>query len=376
MRYFDIMKNRIRFIIVGSGWRSLYYVRIAKALPQVFELCAMLCRTGEKAARMAEENGIHTTTSVSECISYKPDFVVVVVNKASIAEVALQWLDRGFCVLSETPAALDTGTLARLREAERRGAENGAKLVVCEQYRRYPSLSALLTIAKSGILGEPTCLNLSVAHEYHGASLMRAFLDIKGFENFTVRAKTYEFPTTETLTRYDLFKDGRVAPKKRTVATFEFESGKVGIYDFDSEQYRSPIRRNTIRLQGVRGEIIDDKVYYLDGNNDGVVSSVIFKSKIVHTESNNPNLSSFKEIQDIVFEGKSIYNPPFGLCGLSEDETAIASMMQQTALYARGQKDSPYPLDEAVFDAYMAIVLQRAVESGKTEVSDFREIGL
>ncbi len=372
MRYFDLMKEKYRFIIVGSGWRSLYYVRIAKALPQVFDLCAMLCRTEEKAAIMASENGIHTTTSLSECMEYKPDFVVVVVNKASIAEVALQWLERGFCVLSETPAALDTETLVRLRKAEK----HGAKLVVCEQYRCYPLLSALLKIAKSGVLGGSGCLNLSVAHEYHGASLMRAFLDIKGYENFSVRAKTYEFPTTETLTRYDSFKDGRVAQKKRTVATFEFESGKVAIYDFDSEQYRSPIRKNTIRLQGVRGEIIDDKVYYLDAKNDGVVSPITTKSRMVHTESDNPNLSSFSEIQDIVFEGKSIYQPPFGLCGMSEDETAIAIMMQKTALYARGQSDTPYSLDEAVFDAYMAIVLQRAIESGQTEVSDFREIGL
>ena len=372
MRYFDLMKDRYRFIIVGSGWRSLYYVRIAKALPQVFELCAMLCRTEEKAAKMASENGIHTTTSVSECMDYKPDFVVVVVNKASIADVALQWLQKGFCVLSETPAALDTDTLVRLREAEKRGA----KLVVCEQYRRYPSLSALLKVAKSGILGEPGCLNLSVAHEYHGASLMRAFLNIEGFENFSVSAKTYEFPTTETLTRYDSFKDGRVASKKRTVATFEFESGKVAIYDFDSEQYRSPIRKNTIRLQGVRGEIIDDKVYYLNDRNDGVVSPITVKQRMVHTDSTNPNLSSFIEIEDIVFEDKSIYRPPFGLCGLSEDETAIATMLEKTALYSRGLGDTPYKLDEAIFDAYMAIMLQRACESKKTEKSDFRELGL
>ncbi|MBP5756050.1 MAG: hypothetical protein J6W39_00540 [Spirochaetales bacterium] len=40
--------DKTRFIIVGSGWRSLYYVRIAKALPDRFELCAMLCRTEER----------------------------------------------------------------------------------------------------------------------------------------------------------------------------------------------------------------------------------------------------------------------------------------------------------------------------------------
>ena len=30
--------KKYKFIIAGSGWRSLYYVRAAKALPEVFVL--------------------------------------------------------------------------------------------------------------------------------------------------------------------------------------------------------------------------------------------------------------------------------------------------------------------------------------------------
>ena len=33
---------KLRFIVVGSGWRSLVYWRIAQALPERVELCAML----------------------------------------------------------------------------------------------------------------------------------------------------------------------------------------------------------------------------------------------------------------------------------------------------------------------------------------------
>ena len=121
----------VRFAVIGSGWRAMYYARIAKALPQEFTLCAMLCRTPEKAVSIAEKAGIRTVTSVKECIDTKPDFVVIAVDKLHIAEVSMEWLERGFAVLAETPAAMDRDTLERLRVAE----ENGLPLVFAEQYR-------------------------------------------------------------------------------------------------------------------------------------------------------------------------------------------------------------------------------------------------
>ena len=103
---------KLRFIVVGSGWRSLFYWRIAQALPERFELCAMLCRTEEKAEKMHREYGVPVSTSAEQCIALHPDFVVVAVNKASIAAVSTEWLARGFAVLSETPAALEEDALA------------------------------------------------------------------------------------------------------------------------------------------------------------------------------------------------------------------------------------------------------------------------
>ena len=348
--------DKIRFIIVGSGWRSLYYVRIAKALPDIFELCAMYCRTEEKAQKIAEEHHIHTTTSIEECINYKPDFVVVVVNKTSIAEVSMEWMQRGFTVLCETPAALDSETLNKLWDMH----VKGYKLVVAEQYTSYPEYSALLQVVNRNMIGEPDCLNISLAHEYHGASLMRALLQVPTDMDFTVSAKTYSFPTTETLTRYDSYKDGRVTDKKRCVAAFEFANGKVALYDFDSEQYRSPIRKNTLKLQGSRGEIIDRTVYYLDEKNEPAISEIRVEKRGIETEYENPNLHYVEEVTAVTFEDDSVYTPEFGLCGLAQDETAIASMMKRTAAYSRGNAAEPYPLKDALQDAYMAILLREA----------------
>ena len=90
---------KLRFIVVGSGWRSLFYWRIAQALPERFTLCAMLCRTEEKAEKMHREYGVPVSTSAEQCIALHPDLVVVAVNKASIAAVSTEWLARGFAVL-------------------------------------------------------------------------------------------------------------------------------------------------------------------------------------------------------------------------------------------------------------------------------------
>lgn len=351
------MKGKARFVIVGSGWRASYYLRIAKNLPDFFEVAAVLCRRAEKAEALSKEWGIYATSSVSECIDMKPDFVVVAVSKNSGNQVALEWLDRGFFVLAETPAALNLEAIEKLKKLS---PEKKSRLIVAEQYRLYPENTAIIRLLESDLLGPVSALNISLAHEYHAASLMRALMKIPAGMKFFVRAKSYEFPTVETLSRYESFKDGRIANKKRTVASFEFQNGKVAFYDFDSEQYRSPIRKNSLKIQGLRGEIIDRKVYYLDEKNEGKESEIVIERRKVHRKTENPNFKEFDEIKKITFEEKNLYEAPFGLCGLSQDETAIALLMQKTYDYslARDFCKHPYPLEEAIQDAYMAIMMQ------------------
>ena len=366
----EIIMGKYHFIIIGAGWRALYYVRIAKAMPDIFCLDAVYCRTQEKADKIAREYQIHTTTSNEECAAYKPDFAVIAVNKAEICNVAVEWMDRGITVLSETPAALDIEALKKLYGYYKAGK----KQVVAEQYREYPSNKAALRLIGSGIIGDVNCMNISLAHEYHGVSLMRAYLGIRPDENFTVSGKMYEFPTTETLTRYEQFTDGRVANKKRCVAAFEYDCGKTAWYDFDSEQYRSPIRKNTVKVQGIRGEMIDDRIYYLDKNNKGQADQIITGFHITRTDNPNPNLSEIYEVEKISCVGKVLYEPQWGLRGLSEDETAVATLMIKTALYNRDEAPAPYSVEDAIADAYAAILLKEAVKTGKCIRSDMKRI--
>ena len=346
-------KEKIRFAIVGSGWRSLYYVRIAKALPEIFELTAMVCRKPEKAEKLAKEYGIRTTCSPKECMDSKPDFVVVAVSKAAIADVSAEWMERGFPVLSETPAFRTKEQEKRLKDLISRGGKH----TTAEQYRKYPTVSALLKALESGIIGERDYCMVSYAHEYHGASLIRAFLGLSPVVSFTVRASTFAFPTAETLSRYEKFTDGRISPKKRTLAILSFENGKAALYDFDGEQYRSPIRANMIKVQGRRGEFAGDTFSYLDDKNEPAQESLVIKSRLVRRDTDNPNFMKIREITEISFRGGIVYTPPFGLCGLSEDETAMALVLKETGLYAKGCGENPCPFEEAAADVRMGLAI-------------------
>ena len=69
----------LSFVIVGSGWRSLFFARIARQFPEQFDLKYMLCRSEEKAQELKEKYGLPSTTSEELCDEAKPDFVVVAI---------------------------------------------------------------------------------------------------------------------------------------------------------------------------------------------------------------------------------------------------------------------------------------------------------
>ena len=321
----------IRFAVIGSGWRSLFYVRIARALPDMFELTALLCRGQEKADRIQKEYGIHTTTSEDEVIVSKPDFVVSAVNKSSMSDVVRYWAAKGIPVLSETPAGLDIDTLKAIRQ----DVENGARIQVAEQYFLYPSIKAVIDECKSGTIGEPVSLTISAMHDYHAASVIRRMLGT-GLEDVAITGKTFFMKVTDTRTRYEVLTEGRVVEKEEKHLIMEYADGKTAFYDFMSDQYRSPIRNRYINLRGTRGEIINDTVYYLDKD----------------------NLAACKKLD--------ITNP-YGYAGLSEDEAAITGILLGMKEYVDTGKEV-YPMDEALYDAYMGILMCEAGKPGYKQV--------
>lgn len=87
--------------------------------------------------------------------------------------------------------------------------------------------------------------------------------------------------------------------------------------------------------------------------------------KFIIRDFANPNPEFTEEVTGISFQDKLLYEPPFVLCGLSQDETAVAQLMCKTAEYAKGIADHPYPLEEALQDAYMTVLMKKSEGTGK-----------
>lgn len=342
----------LSFVLVGSGFRAMFYVRIARKYPELFELKYMLCRSEEKAQKMRQEQGIPATASIEACEKVHPDCIVVAVGKDDIADVAEEWVVKGYPVVTETPAGSSVEKLKRLWNLKK---NNGGRIVVCEQYHRYPFLAAGLKAVQEGVLGEPYAVYLSLAHDYHGASLIRRMLGLK-MERVTMRGSRYEFPVTETDSRYGEITDGRVSMKVRDHVVMEFESGKVAFYDFSGVQYRSFIRTRHLTVQGQNGEWSDTMLYYVNEEH---------KPEAVHLLPYfNPRYRALetKELRELCRPWKAEV-----LLEQAQDEYAVATMLYDLKSYLDGGEEV-YPLAEALEDAYIWLLIQEAVQNPRKEI--------
>ncbi len=342
----------LSFMIIGSGWRAMFFVRIAKRFPEHFQLKYMLCRSQEKADRIAAQEGIMTTVSEDECQAAEPDFVVAAVSKDSMFQVTRRWAQKGFAVLCETPAGMNLEELKGLWELKE---TYGAKIQVAEQYIRYPIIAAGLRAVEQGKLGEPYGVRLSAAHDYHGASLIRHML---GIEPGPMRmwGKRYVFPVTQTDSRYGAVTDGSVKEWDRVCITMEFclegnSSGKMAYYDFSGVQYHSFIRSRHVNVQGRDGEWNDTVLRYIGA--DGLP---VKETLLPYLDPRYKGLET-----DGLRRIAGQWNPGLELDS-EQDEYAIASMMFDMREYLEGGREV-YPLAQALEDAYIWLLMEQAKEN-------------
>lgn len=347
------MMGRIRYAVVGNGWRAMFFVRAAQNLPEIFELTGVLLRTKEKAEAFEREHGVKAFDDLDALLETKPQFVVSCLTKKAMPEMTIRLMERGVHVLSETPMAVNLETLEKIRETQRR---TGVVLEMAEQYFLYPSHQARRAIVDQGLLGDVTYCYMSMMHDYHGISMMRAYL---GEESgpVTISAKKTGTPIVVTGGRGGYITDGEIGEEQRVLAHFDYGDGRVGLYDFSGTQYHSAIRSNHLRILGTRGEIADDEVRWLSEDNRPRTGRLVTNvDEITGT------------IRSIDFDGDRVYVNPFRTdVAMTEDDIAVSTVLMRMGRQLDGGA-AHYPF--AMRDSYMAILLTQTAENGGSVAAD------
>jgi predicted dehydrogenase len=341
------------FGLVGTGWRSAFFARLARTVPDRLRAVGIVSRTAERGERFGTEWGVPAFGSVAELVAHdRPDYVIVSVPWAATPEVTRDLVGRGLRVLAETPPAPD---LAGLRELWSDVGASGL-VQVAEQYLLMPGHAARLAVVGSGAIGEATSVQLSSTHLYHAVSLIRGLLGV-GFEPATVDGRAFVAPLVDPLTPQGWTGDDTPRPASTTLATIDF-GGRMGLYDFTDNQWWNPLRGRRITVRGSRGEIVDDQVVRLADPTTPVQSLLVRRQTGLDL-----NLEGL-DLKHISFDGQVVYRNPFAGSGMSDDDIAVAALADATGAWARDEGPEPYPLAAGCQDHQLALAIDESVRSG------------
>ncbi|NHN29989.1 Gfo/Idh/MocA family protein [Paenibacillus agricola] len=353
------MGQMARFGIIGGGFRTQAFLRIAQELPGQFQISGLVVRDEAKGQAIEQQWKVRTYRTLEALLEKEQqDFMVVSVARTVAPDFLFELAERGIPALTETPPASDLEGLLKLHELTLRGA----RIQIAEQYHHQPLHAARLAFIQSGRLGTISDAYVSTAHDYHGINLMRRLLGI-GYGSVRVRAMSFESPLIGGPTRSGPPTEETVITAQRSMAWLEFEEGKLGVYDFSNEQYRSWVRSSTVTVRGDRGEIVDQRVNVLA---DYATPQHLDFKRINKGENNN--LEGYF-LQGIMVGDQWLYHNPFLGARLNDDEIAIAVCLSKMGEYAAGAASS-YGLPEASQDHYLGLMIKQAITTGETVTTE------
>ena len=314
----------IKYAIIGAGWRSEFYLKIAALLPNEFSVSGIYIRNSEKQKEFSKKYNVKICGTLDGLLKTDFDFIVSCVNKDGISDMIKTLTALDIPVLTETPVT--DGTL-------------GGRVQVAEQFHFMPRNQAYKKIIGSGILGEVHSVRLSCCHDYHAASLIRFFLDT-GFE----KPEITSISLIDPVTRYNS-RAGYITPavikEEEKIKIFKFKD-KTAVYDFSFEQYFSDIRSSQINIRGTNGEIVNNTCSYLK---DGVPQRFEIYRNTYGVEESLDGMCLFS----ITGGGEVLYTNPFPLARLSDEEIAIATCLVKMKAYIK-TGEAFYSLKDAEFD--------------------------
>lgn len=346
--------NPVRYAVVGRGWRAQFFFKLAELMPERFTVTGVMTRSPEAAAEVAGRWRLPVTQDLAALLrTGDPEYVITSVPWGVNPGLVETLCERGVPVLSETPPAPDLTGLRRLWEQ----VGKTERVQVAEQYLLLPDHAARLAVLRTGVIGEPTSAQVSSTHGYHAVSMLRGMLGV-GLGPASVHARTFTAPLADPLTPAGWRDDATARPATTTLATVDFGDGRSGLYDFTDNQWWNPLRSRRIVVRGSLGELTDDRVVRLQGTRTFVESQLRRRQT-----GRDLNLEGF-DLDHVAFDGDVVYTNPYAGARLSDEEIAIATILEATGDWVREQGPAPYPLAQACQDHAVSLSIDESARTG------------
>lgn len=341
------------FAIVGAGWRSAFYLRVARELPGRFRVTGVMTGDAARIAALERDWMVAIRSTIDEVLADAPAFVVLSVPRTVMPRLLIELAERSVPVLAETPPAADLAALQGLVGL----AASSARIQVAEQYQFQPLHAARIATIRQGLLGSVSEVQVSVAHDYHAMDLVRRYLDLS-FDAVTITARRFIAPIVAGPDRGGPPREERIVSSEQIIAWLEFEK-RFAVYDFTSDQYFSWIRGPRVLVRGERGEIRDTTVSFLRD-----ATTPIGVEMIRRDTGHDGNLEGL-HLAGITVGPEWVYRNPFAPARLADDEIAVATCLQEMAEYVQGGR-SFCTLAEAAWDHELSLRIGEAADSGRS----------
>ncbi|HEY6684750.1 MAG TPA: hypothetical protein VI094_00940, partial [Propionibacteriaceae bacterium] len=236
---------------------------------------------------------------------------------------------------------------------------DSALVQVAEQYPIMPSHAARAALVARGAIGTPTQVQVSSTQQYHAVALIRGLL-AAGRGPVAVRATRFTAPLVSPLSRSGWTDDEEPHPTTTTIATLDFGNGRSGVYDFTEQQTRNQLRFRRLTVRGSAGELHNDEVVRMTG------LRTLVRTPLVRRQTGYDLDLIGYDTEHISLGSEVLYRNPYLGRRWMDDEIAMATLLERTASWVRGEGPEPYPLAEGAQDQLIALAIDESADRDTT----------
>ena len=148
-----------------------------------------------------------------------------------------------------------------------------------------------------------------------------------------------------------------------TIAMLDLGDGRSGVYDFTEQQTRNQLRFRRLTVRGSAGELHNDEVVRMAG------PRTLVRTPLVRRQTGHDLDLIGYDTEHISLGSEVLYRNPYPGRRWMDDEIAIATLLERTADWVRGEGPEPYPLAEGAQDQQIALAIEEAADQDTTVIT-------